>query len=323
MLPLKSILNLQFCVIFAALNFGSLFAEGEPELQPPPQEFQQPAFQGYPQTVYPYQYPYAPQDPYAVPEDSATNPETNQTAESESSEEESEKTKESSAQANLPENPVPEDESAPVGEFSRRKPGSKGNDKDDLGIDFEHEDAFIDQQEAVRTEQYVRRAILSTIVNTTGKFSFNKFYINHLMGFNSVFQQENGPIKFTKYTSGMQGLAVGYITKKGHSFELGLEASAVSNIYGGYRYIWRTDRFTIWPFAGLGIGTEMSSIKLSSGPSAAENYGRLGGMKQMGFTTLGLMIPIVEVGIKAEVRALFYGLDRLILSQGLGLIIFI
>ena len=43
----------------------------------------------------------------------------------------------------------------------------------------------------------------------------------------------------------------------------------------------------------------------------------------MGFTSLGVLIPIVEVGIKAEMRATFYGLDRMVLSQGLGLIIFL
>ena len=34
-------------------------------------------------------------------------------------------------------------------------------------------------------------------------------------------------------------------------------------------------------------------------------------------------IPIVEVGIKVEARALFYGLDRLVLSSGLGLVVYL
>jgi len=190
-------------------------------------------------------------------------------------------------------------------------------------IDFENEDAFIDSQEAVRSEHYVRRAILSTIVNTTGKFEFGRMYLNHLMGFSAIYQQQNGPIRFTKYTSGMQGLSLGYVNRKGHAFELGLEVSAVSNLYGGYKYIWRPEKISAWPFLGLGIGSEISSVRLSQGPVEAENYSRFGGMKQMAFGTLGVMIPIVEVGIKAEMRATFYALDRMVLSQGLGLIIFL
>ncbi len=199
----------------------------------------------------------------------------------------------------------------------------KTQEEEESGIDFKHEDAFIDNYEAIRSEHYVRRAILSTIVNTIGKFEFNRIYLNHLMGFSSVYQQQTGAIKFTKYTSGMQGLSVGYVTNKGHAFELGLEVSAVSNIFGGYRYIWRPETFSLWPFAGIGIGTEISSVRLSQGPSEAESYGRLGGIKQMGFGALGVLIPIVEVGIKAEVRFTFYGLDRMVLSQGVGLIVFL
>ena len=193
----------------------------------------------------------------------------------------------------------------------------------DPKIDFDNEDSFTDVQEAIRSEHYVRRAILSTIVNTTGRFDLGRMYINHLMGFSAIYQQKNGPVSFTKYTSGMQGLSIGWVSKKGHSFELGLEVSAVSNVFGGYRYIWRPEKFSIWPYAGVGIGTEVSSIRLSQGPTAAENYSKLGGQKQMGFTSLGVLIPIVEVGIKAEMRATFYGLDRMVLSQGLGLIIFL
>ena len=193
----------------------------------------------------------------------------------------------------------------------------------DPKIDFDNEDSFTDVQEAIKTEHYVRRAILSTIVNTTGRFDLGRMYINHLMGFSAIYQQKSGPVNFTKYTSGMQGLSIGWVSKKGHSFELGLEVSAVSNVFGGYRYIWRPETFSIWPYAGLGIGTEVSSIRLSQGPTEAENYSKLGGQKQMGFTSLGVLIPIVEVGIKAELRATFYGLDRMVLSQGLGFIIFL
>jgi hypothetical protein len=223
-----------------------------------------------------------------------------------------------------PESPVKSiPQGAPLKESgtSQRNPSSQETEQAE--IDFENEDAFIDSQEAIRSEHYVRRAILSTIVNTTGKFEFSRLYINHLMGFSAIYQQQNGPIRFTKYTSGMQGLSLGYVNRRGHAFELGLEVSAVSNLYGGYKYIWRPEKISAWPFLGLGIGTEISSVRLSQGPIEAENYSKFGGMKQMAFGTLGVMIPIVEVGIKAEMRATFYALDRMVLSQGLGLIIFL
>jgi hypothetical protein len=216
--------------------------------------------------------------------------------------------------------PVAQEPEANLNEASRN-PSSKGEEIPD--IDFEHEDAFIDTTEAVRSEHYMRRAILSTIVNTTGKFEFNRLYINHLMGFSAIYQQKTGPINFTKYTSGMQGLSLGYISARGHSFDLGVEFSAVSNIYGGYRYVWRPSKISIWPYLGLGVGTEISSLKLSEGPSQAMVYDQLGGMQHMGFATVGVLIPIVEVGIKIEMRGNFYALDRLVLTQGLGLIIFL
>lgn len=302
MIPHKIKAPLKFLVCF--MLFFGFYLKAEYYPQYPQQEGQQ----GY----------YVNPDPYAVPGESETNVQGGDPMASQ--QEAEERSQEATEQKDLPENPVPEEDSTPAGQFKQRKTAS---DSKEVEMDFDHEDAFIDQQEAVRSEHYVRRAILSTIVNTTGKFEFNRIYLNHLMGFSAIYQMQNGPIKFTKYTSGMQGIALGYVTKKGHAFELGLEASAVSNVYGGYRYIWRPERLTVWPFAGLGIGTEMASIKLSNGPAEAENYGKLGGLKQMGFATAGLLIPIVEVGIKAEVRALFYGLDRMVLSQGLGLVVFL
>lgn len=188
--------------------------------------------------------------------------------------------------------------------------------KDKPKLDFENEEAFIDTQEALRSKQYLRRAIMSTIVTTTGKMSFSRMYLNHLMGFNAIYQRS----AFTKYTSGMQGLSLGYVSEKGHALELGLELSAVSNIFAGYRYIYRPEKLSLWPFFGFGAGQELSSLKLSDGPDETRNYR---GRNQMGFGTIGFLVPLVEVGLKAEVRFIFYGADRLVLSQGIGAIIFL
>lgn len=183
-------------------------------------------------------------------------------------------------------------------------------------VDFETPEAFIDQNDALGSKQYVRRAILSSVIESTNKFAFDRLYLNHLMGFSAVFQKTH----FAKFVTGVQGLSVGYITENGHAFEGGLELSAVSNVFGGYRYVMRPEKFSLWPFMGAGLGMEVASIKFADGPPEAESYD---GMKSMLFTTLGVLVPLVDVGIKAEVRFGFYGFDRLVMSTGVGVIVFL
>jgi hypothetical protein len=43
----------------------------------------------------------------------------------------------------------------------------------------------------------------------------------------------------------------------------------------------------------------------------------------MGFATLGFLVPLVDIGIKAEARLNFYGTDRLVLSSGVGVVFFL
>lgn len=195
-------------------------------------------------------------------------------------------------------------------------PDRELTEEEKLELDFLTEDAYLDMTEAIRSKQYVRRAILSSVIHTTNKFAFERMYINHIMGFNAIFQRKI----FAKYVSGVQGLSVGYVTSKGHAFEAGLELSALSNVFTGYRYFYRPEKFSLWPFAGAGIGTEFNAINFAEGPPESLLYN---GPKQMGFVTLGFLVPLVDVGLKAEFRFNFYGMDRLVLTQGIGAIIFL
>ena len=192
---------------------------------------------------------------------------------------------------------------------------SSQREESTAGIDFEHEDSFIDNSDAVRSKQYVRRAILSTVIRETSRFDFSRWYVNHLMGFSAIYQRT----RFAKFTSGMQELSVGYVTEGGHAFEGGLELSAVSNIFVGYRYFFRPKSFTLWPYVGAGVGEEIHLIDFAEGPPQAQNYS---GQKEMGFGTLGVLLPLVDVGIKAEARFNFYGMDRWVLTTGVGAILF-
>lgn len=194
--------------------------------------------------------------------------------------------------------------------------GSEDTDNQKPELDFENPDTLIDPIEGVKNKHFVRRAILSSMAKHTSRFEFERPYINHLMGFSAVFQRT----LFTKYVTGVQGLSVGYITEGGHGFEAGFEFASVSNIFAGYRHIFRPETFSLWPFLGAGLGTEVSGLRFADGPPQAPAYN---GMRQMGFGTLGFLVPLVDVGIKAEARFNFYGTDRLVLSTGVGVIWFL
>lgn len=187
---------------------------------------------------------------------------------------------------------------------------------DKPSIDFDNPDALIDPVEGTKNKHFVRRAILSSMARSTSRFEFERPYINHLMGFSAIFQRTT----FKKYVTGVQALSFGYITGGGHGFEAGFELASVSNVFAGYRYIHRPETFSLWPFLGLGAGTEVSGVRFSDAPFQDANYN---GTKQMGFATLGFLVPLVDIGIKAEARLNFYGTDRLVLSSGVGVVFFL
>ena len=185
-------------------------------------------------------------------------------------------------------------------------------------IDFENEDTFIDISDALRSKQYVHRAILSTVIEHTSKFAFNRFYINHSMGFSAVWQRKDAP--FVKYSSGIQALAFGYASQSGHGWELGLELSSVSTIFGGYRYFIQPEDFSVWPVLGIGVGHEVTALQISNGPPETLQYL---GPRYMGYLQMGLLVPLVDVGLKAELRVNFYQLSRVVFTQSVGAILFL
>jgi len=93
----------------------------------------------------------------------------------------------------------------------------------------------------------------------------------------------------------------------------------VSNLFVDYRYFYSVDSLSVWPFVGFGVGKEIG-IHLADPPIEAQVYQ---GMTTMGFATIGALVPLVDVGIKAEARFNFYGLDRLMLTTGIGVIFFL
>lgn len=184
-------------------------------------------------------------------------------------------------------------------------------------IDMEHAETFMDVSEAIRSRQYVQRTILSTVIRATTKFAMDRFYVNHLMGFSSIMQASPG----AKYSAGLQGLAAGWVSSGGHGFEVGAEFSAVSNVYAGYRYFWRLDNFSLWPIFGFGGGYEIEALQISQPPPEAG--GKIRTIpKPLVYGVVGLLIPLVDVGLRAELRLSVQG-SRIILTQGLGVVLFL
>lgn len=185
-------------------------------------------------------------------------------------------------------------------------------------IDMEHAETFMDVSEAIRSRQYVQRTILSTVIRATTKFAMGRFYLNHLMGFSSVMQTD--PV--SRFSVGLQGLAGGYVTESGHGLEVGAEFSAISNVYAGYRYFSRLEGFSLWPVVGFGAGMEVEALRISNPPHRAD-LAPSSIPKSVFYGVVGLLIPLVDVGLRAEVRISVQGLKRLVLTQGLGVVIFL
>jgi hypothetical protein len=187
--------------------------------------------------------------------------------------------------------------------------------------DFEHEDTFIDVPDALRSKQFVHRAILSTIIRDTAKVTLGNWYFDNTLGFNAVYQPANqGGESFAKYVTGVLGFAFGYVSQKGHAGELGFQFSGVSNLSLGYKYFMKPAKWSAWPFLGGGLTQAIVGIKLAEIPIEAQVYqGTNTGL----YIDTGLVVPLVDIALKAQARFNFYGLDRLMLTTGVGVIFFL
>ena len=72
-----------------------------------------------------------------------------------------------------------------------------------------------------------------------------------------------GTENFSKYDSGLLGFSLGYILNNGIAFEGGLEFSALSDAFVGFRYIYRPETIKLWTFAGLGAGSEVDFVNFA------------------------------------------------------------
>jgi hypothetical protein len=183
-------------------------------------------------------------------------------------------------------------------------------------VDFDNEDTFVDLADALKSKHYVRRAILSTAIRTTSKMTNDRWYINQLLGVDAVFIRENG----SKYDSGMLALAIGYLAGANHGFELGVELSSVSNLTLGYRYVLQFNKILFRPYLGAGLGMDVGALSIVQLPAGIPEYT---GPKQMVFASAGVLIPLVEVGLKVEFRMAAYGMARLMATSGIGAVFFL
>ncbi len=184
-------------------------------------------------------------------------------------------------------------------------------------VDMQNKDTYIDVSDALRSKQYVHRAILNSLVRETNRFAVGHFYLTHMMGFNQIWQKGNQ--EYAKFSSGLQGASLGYVTSWGHGLEIGGELSAVSNVFVSYKYFLRPKNFSLWGVFGGGVGTQIGA-QFAEGPPESRNYN---GQKQMAFVTIGILVPTIDIGFKVETRLNFYGGDRTVFTSGLGLILFL
>lgn len=191
--------------------------------------------------------------------------------------------------------------------------------KDSPYVDFSSDETFLDVPDALRSKNYVSRAVLSSAIKATSHFEFGRMYLSNLIGYDAIFQPANRGA-FAKYSSGDISFGGGYVSQNGHAFELALSLSAVSTISLCYRYIIHPKSFGLWPYLGLGLGAEIKQLSFSDVPAAAQVYT---GSSEMVFPTLGVMIPLIDVGLKLEARFIFFGLSRLVLTTGAGVVFFL
>jgi len=172
----------------------------------------------------------------------------------------------------------------------------------------------------MKSERFVHRVIIKEAISDSSRFRLGRFYLNHMMGFSAIHQEGDGfTVQWAEFVSGAQGIAVGYVTPQGHCAEIGLEFSAVTSAHVGYRFFIRPRGFGLWPFLGAGVGIEVPSLRMSNGPFESRTYK---GERQLIFGSAGLMLPLLDIGLKVELRVSVYGNDRVVFTQGVGAVIF-
>ncbi|MBI1860451.1 MAG: hypothetical protein HYR96_06000 [Deltaproteobacteria bacterium] len=194
--------------------------------------------------------------------------------------------------------------------------GEEDEQEEDKVVNLESEDAFIDLSDALKSKHFVRRAILNTAIKNSSRFHLGKPYVNHLVGFDAIINLK--PVQ--KTVTAMQSLGGGYVFPFGLGVESGLEFSSLSDWYLGTRWYFDQVSAFVWPFAGAGLAVQLDFLSVSDPTQAVAAYS---GSPVGFFANFGLMIPLVDIGLKAEIRANMYGGDRIIITTGLGAVLFI
>ena len=190
-------------------------------------------------------------------------------------------------------------------------------------VNFEDEEAYIDIEDAKRSRSFMHRSILASVVKDTSRFSLGRFFVSHVMGFNMVKHLPRPEtaidVQWIEYSAGIQGISAGYLMKNKIGADIGLQFSTPTNLYLSLKYYFASDRGSLWPYFGIGGGIQIPSLNLADGPFEAQIYR---GTPYLFFLNGGFFIPLVDVGIRAEVQVGSYGIDRLVVSSIIGLTLF-
>ncbi len=187
-------------------------------------------------------------------------------------------------------------------------------------FDFKDEDAYIDVEDAVHYKQFVHRHLLSKAIADSEPVSVNRFFINLMTTSSYVHQQGDGiNVKWVEFVTGGMAVSGGYALSGGHMLEFGANLSAISNVFGGYRYFLGTDMWTVWPYAGVGYGIAMPGLNISDGPDEVKFYR---GKESLITGVIGILLPMPDVAVRVEVRSDFWGSNRIVVTPSFGLVLY-
>ncbi|MCB0406381.1 MAG: hypothetical protein KDD51_16485 [Bdellovibrionales bacterium] len=192
---------------------------------------------------------------------------------------------------------------------------------EDGAFNFRDKDAYMDVEDAMHSKQFVHRHILSKTIAESKPLELGKYFINFVTTSSYVHQQGDGVnVKWIEYNAGGITLSGGFSTEGGHTFELGMSLSSISYVFGGYRYVFGTSEWDVWPYAGAGMGIGMTFLDIADGPFEVQAYN---GSTTVFSGVLGMMVPLPDIAVKLEVKVDMWGGHRAVFTPGFGIMIFL
>lgn len=188
-------------------------------------------------------------------------------------------------------------------------------------FDFDSEKAYIDVDDAMYSKEYVHRHLLSAVIADSTQLQLGRLFVNFLTTTSYVHQEGDGiNVKWIEFVSGGMTISGGYATEGGHTVELGASLSAISHIFLAYRYFLGGGKWSVWPYVGAGAGFAMGMLNISDGPFEVQVYQ---GPKNLFSGTVGMLLPMPDVGLRLQVNIDFWGSNRAVFTPGLGVVVFL